>query len=448
MSIVRLTVVLQEASTLPDQRICLDFARSAKRSAESNLIAHIEGPLEHLAKFRGSDVSHLKVMGYPLVNVCNAELLQAATTEAAASSSGAAVLASELESAATSAAASKPAWPWSRGRSAVSQEEKAEVSEVAPEFVGALAGARFPMVAKMLRLVPNPQAVLTDVQLERMQRLDGWFRESVGLFELNEDWVQGTCPEFNFRFGCKVSDESFHTFMSADFEGSDIAKAVAALGQLDLSISFNRELESAELLMDQDPADQVWRVQSSYSELGMKMDNIVQVGIMDCLDEAKCLLVCCLTPDESLSTLRGVTLPPPEKGFARVGGVRFLHRIKPLRKAGTTSQLWGYNITSVSSIRLQRIAYNFLWMMPTWGLARVYRKMIEDFPENFKKHLAESQELIDRMRSESNVQLYSRLQHRVVDTLFRVEEASGSAVLNNDSAASGTLPLKPNSVWT
>jgi len=370
----------------------------------SGIIARVCIPSVFMTEVGGKDLSQLMVMEYPVRRVMRVDPMQ----------EGPKTPKTPIEV--------SPAHPISPvGQSA---QAKAKASRASSEVLELIKSARFPAAKKILDEEGGSALSLTDSQIERIARIEKEFQKSLQAFQISTDWQSDSIDDFNFNYGCKVGDDVFRSFLSADFEHGDPILAVQALSDFASSGSFNKDMVSARLLVEHSPADTLWHVLRSVKELGSKEDNIVQLSIIDALDESNAFLICFSTPsDGTLVSLRGVSLPPPQAGMTRVADSFVVARIKPLRKSGTAN-LWGFNLTIVSCARPSRMAYNFLWMMPPWGVLRVYRQMVQDFPAAFQNSLSvlSGQRPLDGERSPAWTGLFNKMQERLAGMVHRAVE--------------------------
>jgi hypothetical protein len=407
---------------------------------EDKLAAHVQGPVEHMAVLRTTNVSRLKVMGYPCKDVHNAPLV-------ASKKPGNVVVTHDTAGGEDSLMATLEAHQRSMGAAPLMDEESAHYKEI----LDALKNSRYPHASKELHKLRDPASKLTADQLERLHRIRDIVRDSHSIIGMHSTWNQDVSPGFNTRLSCKVEDNYLRSFMSCDFEGVDVVKAVAALLEVDLHGAFNKEIVSAKPLAEPDASDQLWHCQYSWGDIGSKTDNIVQVSFADCLDELGSFFVCLYTPTvDSLTELRGVSLPPPATGMTRACGSLLAYKLTP------NAQSTGFNLNCVSMSKPHRVAYNFLWMMPPWGLLRIYKGSVQDFPTHFINHVKNSQLLPQRLQGTAGrAQLYEGVRQRLKAPRRSVAEtALETSTVKPQSANGESLPQQPAGkkspawVWT
>merc|ERR1712050_199665 len=94
---------------------------------------------------------------------------------------------------------------------------------------------------------------------------------------------------------------------------ADVLRAIAGIIEFDLWAEYKPKIQSCDVLDQHEPLDTLWHVVQT------DCDNIVEVSFVDALSEDINSFVVCVKapPGAEGSSIRGTSLPPPERRLTR-----------------------------------------------------------------------------------------------------------------------------------
>jgi len=221
------------------------------------------------------------------------------------------------------------------------------------------------------------------------QHLEWWLAVGREHGAVGSDWpMSGSSEELQLEWGFRLEGGLVHATFSTQVPGGDLARAVAALCELQLYGAFNDEfVEASSLQQDGAANDCIWQLVTHNKLLDVRADNIWQVSITDALESVAGAVIVDLRVPEQVGSLklRGTTLPQKREGFSRLGfghSTYFLFPVAAGKGEEPSFRLVNYSVTRP----VAKLAC-VLSALPCFAQSRILRAGAERMVSRLKQHI-------------------------------------------------------------
>jgi len=238
------------------------------------------------------------------------------------------------------------------------------------------------------------------------------------------NWTTETVDGLEFSF--KIGNGSVQLVSTAEYEGCESLRALAAMLEVDLCKGYKPNVQGAEPLGKQVAADCFWRIHQRGYFNKKKEDSIVRVSFVDALDEPLGSLwacVCVIGPADLAKACPGLEAPPLEKGSMRIDSGQTTCRITPVKKLGP-SGLPGIRMTMKMDARCP----DAVAAMPGMLLRPLMKRVAKEFVGNMKKHIQSCRALDERLLSSPRAELYAEVREHLAGRRSKPRSAPALAV--------------------
>jgi hypothetical protein len=264
-------------------------------------------------------------------------------------------------------------------------------------------------LSRLLSVGADANSLVDAAVKERLDRIADRYRKSLVAFETrsNKGWVQEN-SRAGFDFAFRINGEQVDMFADIAFDNCDPLYALAALREMDLCPAYKPNVSKARSLGDDLHAvDALWMIDQTGQFSGQKEDSIVEIVALDALDEPmKALWISFANPTTNdTNSLRGVALPPVEKGTRRIQDGCTTFRITPKPSMG------GFQLAVAARARIPAAVSK----MPSFAMKMIMRRDMQNFAERLRHHIKGCDELQHRVERSSRAVFYRGIEQHLQD---------------------------------